>query len=88
MLKENRKRTKTAKELALLTGKSERTIRNYFSQDRNDYEKEALNRRKTAYELRERGLSWQEVAEAMQCSYNAVTSLAKRYRQQDLKESI
>ncbi|ENE3149009.1 plasmid replication protein [Escherichia coli] len=88
MFKENKKRAKTAKELALLTGKSERTIRNYFSQDRDDYEQDALNRRKTAYELREKGLSWKEVAEAMQCSYNAVTSLAKRYKQQDLKESV
>lgn len=88
MLKENKKRTKTAKELALLTGKSERTIRNYFSQDRKDYEQGAYNRRKTAYELRRSGLSWKEIAEAMQCSYSAVTSLAKRYKQQDLKESV
>ncbi|EMF4356051.1 HTH domain-containing protein [Providencia rettgeri] len=87
-MKENKKRTKTAKELAEKTGLSTRTIYRYFAQDREDYEQEALNRRKTAYELRERGLSWKEVAEAMQCSYNAVTSLAKRYKQQDLKESI
>jgi len=60
------------------------TVKRYAAIDREDYEQEALNRRKTAYELREKGLSWKEVAEAMQCSYNAVTSLAKRYKQQDL----
>ena len=75
------------KDIMKMTGRSERTVRKYFSQDRDIYEQEALNRRKTAYELREKGLSWKEVAEAMQCSYNAVTSLAKRYKQQDLKES-
>lgn len=64
------------------------TVKRYAAIDREDYEQEALNRRKTAYELREKGLSWKEVAEAMQCSYNAVTSLAKRYKQQDLKESV
>jgi len=60
------------------------TVKRYAAIDREDYEQEALNRRKTAYELREKGLSWKEVAEAMQCSYNAVTSPAKRYKQQDL----
>jgi len=64
------------------------TVKRYAAINREDYEQDALNRRKTAYELRERGLSWKEVAEAMQCSYNAVTSLAKRYKQQDLKESV
>jgi len=62
------------------------TVKRYAAIDREDYEQEALNRRKTAYELREKGLSWKEVAEAMQCSYNAVTSLAKRYKQQDLTQ--
>lgn len=60
------------------------TVKRYAATPREDYQKEALNRRKTAYELREKGLSWQEVAEAMGSTYNAVTSLAKRYKQQDL----
>lgn len=76
------------KDIMKMTGRSERTVRKYFSQDRDVYEQEALNRRKTAYELRSQGLSWKEVAEAMDSTYNAVTSLAKRYKQQDLKESV
>ncbi|WP_218948747.1 helix-turn-helix domain-containing protein, partial [Acinetobacter sp. YH16031] len=72
----------TQKELAKKFNVSITTVIKYTAIDREDYEKEALNRRKTAYELREKGLSWKEVAEAMQCSYNAVTSLAKRYKQQ------
>jgi hypothetical protein len=39
-MKENKKRNKTAKELAKITGKS-RTIRSYFAQDRSSYEEEA-----------------------------------------------
>ena len=78
----------TQKELAKKFNISITTVIKYTAIDREDYEKEALNRRKKAYELRESGLSWKEVAEAMQCSYNAVTSLAKRYKQQDLKESV
>jgi len=74
----------TQKELAKKFNISITTVIKYTAIDREDYEQEALNRRKTAYELREKGLSWKEVAEAMQCSYNAVTSLAKRYKQQDL----
>jgi len=62
------------------------TVKRYAAIDREDYEKEAYNRRKTAYELRERGLSWKEIAEAMNSTYNAVTSLAKRYKQQDLTQ--
>lgn len=83
-MKENKKRAKTAKEIAKKTGLSPRTICRYIAQDRKEYESEALSRRKTAYELREKGLSWKEIAEAMDSTYNAVTSLAKRYKQQDL----
>lgn len=60
------------------------TVKRYASIDRQDYEQEAFNRRKEAYELREKGLSWKEISEAMHSTYNAVTSLAKRYKQQDL----
>lgn len=83
-MKENKKRTKTAKELAKLTGKSERTIRNYFAQDRSTYEEEAKTRRIKAYELKINGLKIAEIAEALNCSYNAAAGLIKRYKQQDL----
>lgn len=78
----------TQKQLAKKFNISITTVIKYTAIDREDYEQEALNRRKTAYELRERGLSWKQVAEAMNSTYNAVTSLAKRYKQQDLKESV
>ena len=40
------KRSKTARELSELTGKSERTIRHYFAQPRADYEAQSLARTK------------------------------------------
>jgi len=88
MLKENKKRTKTAKELALLTGKSERTIRYYFAQNRKCYETEAKERRFKAYTMRSDGFSIKDIANVLGCSYNAAAALIKRYKQQDLKESV
>lgn len=87
-MKSKIRRGLTQKQFAEKFDVSITTVKRYAAIKREDYEQDALNRRKTAYELRERGLSWKEVAEAMQCSYNAVTSLAKRYKQQDLKESV
>jgi len=83
-MKENKKRNKTAKELAKITGKSERTIRSYFAQDRSSYEEEAKKRRLKAYELKNNGLKLAEIATALGCSYNAAAGLIKRYKQQDL----
>jgi len=40
------KRSKTARELSELTGKSQRTIRRYFAQPRADYEEQSLSRAK------------------------------------------
>ncbi|MEY0133879.1 sigma factor-like helix-turn-helix DNA-binding protein [Providencia rettgeri] len=74
----------TQKEFAKKFDVSISTVKKYASMDRKDYEQEALERRKRAYELREKGLSWKDIAEAMGLTYNAVTSLAKRYKQQDL----
>ncbi|ENT2394094.1 MULTISPECIES: helix-turn-helix domain-containing protein [Enterobacteriaceae] len=83
-MKENKKRNKTAKELAKITGKSERTIRSYFAQDRSSYEEEAKKRRLKAYELKNNGLKLAEIATALGCSYHAAAGLIKRYKQQDL----
>ena len=44
-----------AKEIMEMTGRSERTVRKYFSQSRDDYEKTAMDRRRQAYELRSQG---------------------------------
>jgi len=84
MLKKTEKRNKTARELAELTGLSERTIIRYYAQPREDYEQEAAARRKQAFELRQKGLEWKDVADSMNATIDAVKSLAKRYKQQDL----
>jgi len=84
MLKKTEKRNKTARELAELTGLSERTIIRYYAQPREDYEQEAASRRKQAFELRQKGLAWKDVANAMGATINAAKSLAKRYKKQDL----
>lgn len=42
---------------------------------------EAPKRRKKAYELRQRGQSWKEVASHMDCSIDAAQALARRHRE-------
>lgn len=88
MLKNNMKRTITAKELALLTGKSERTIRNHVAQNRKCYEAEAKERRLRAYTMRSSGFSINDIANTLGCSYNAAAALIKRYKQLDNKGNI
>ncbi|HGT2604687.1 TPA: plasmid replication protein [Klebsiella pneumoniae] len=77
------KRTKPAKVFAKKLGVSVRTIKRYIAQPRSEYEKEAENRRKIAYCLRQKGLKWREVAEEMNTTEHAVKALAKRYKQID-----
>uniref|UniRef100_UPI0013C305CA plasmid replication protein n=1 Tax=Klebsiella pneumoniae TaxID=573 RepID=UPI0013C305CA len=68
-----------AKEIMEMTGRSERTLRNYSSQSLDDYEKTAIDRRRQAYELRSQGLKWQQVADKMGCSYHGAVALYRRY---------
>lgn len=78
------KRKNTAKDLAKKLGIHERTVRRYIALPREDYESEAENRRKTAYNLHfNDGLKWREVAEKMNATEDAVKALAKRYKQID-----
>lgn len=78
------KRKNTAKDLAKKLGIHERTVRRYIALPREDYESEAENRRKTAYNLHFKdGLKWRDVAEKMNTTENAVKALAKRYKQID-----
>lgn len=44
---------------------------------------EAPKRRKRAYELRQKGKSWKEVASVMECSVDAVQSLERRFREEN-----
>ena len=78
------KRKNTAKYLSKKLGIHERTVRRYIALPREDYESEAENRRKTAYNLHFKdGLKWRDVAEKMNTTENAVKALAKRYKQID-----
>lgn len=85
-----RKRNKTAKEVAEKFDMSERTVRRYISEHRNDYERRADKRRQTAYNLRLQGKKWKEVGEVLGCSSEAARALYRRYlvlQEKKLKES-
>lgn len=75
-----------AKEIMEMTGRSERTVRKYFSQTRDDYEDEAASRRKKAYELRARGLKWKDVGKELNTSLHGAVALYKRYLKIDLNQ--
>lgn len=76
-----KKRKMTAREAGLRFGKSARTIRRLVALDRSDYEAEAKERREKAYTLKQQGMTWAEVGEAMGCTAEAASQLGKRYRQ-------
>lgn len=80
-----KKRTLKAREVALLEGISERTVRKYIAQPREDYEKEAQEKRRLAFHLRSSGLKWREVAEKMNTTENAAIAYYRRYLALDLK---
>ena len=80
-----KKRTLKAREVALLEGISERTVRKYIAQPREDYEKEAQEKRSLALHLRSSGLKWREVAEKMNTTENAAIAYYRRYLALDLK---
>lgn len=75
-----------AKEIMKMTGRSERTVRKYFSQPRETYEDEAASRRKKAYELRQEGLKWKDVGKALDTSLHGAVALYKRYLKLDLNQ--
>ena len=70
-----------------MTGRSERTVRKYFSQSRDDYEKQQwiVVVRLTNYEAR--GLKWQQVADKMGCSYHGAVALYRRYVALDMPQN-
>jgi transposase len=75
-----KRRSLTSTEAAKRFGKSPRTIRRLVAEDRSDYEATAAARRQQAHDLKQQGMSWAEVAEAMGCSTEAAKQLGKRYR--------
>lgn len=71
----------TAREVAERTGKSERTVRRYFAEDREDFERRAAARRERAAELRAGGASYKAIADELGCSTGTVGRLLHEYRQ-------
>lgn len=72
--------------LAQKYGLSARTIRRDLrdlgaSKSREQYEKDAQTRRRIAYELRQSGLKWAEVADKMGLSLANAKMLGTRYKQ-------
>lgn len=78
-----KKRKVTAKEAAKRLGLSERTIRNYQAEYRNDYEKRAAERREMAHKLRSHGMTWADVGKALNCSPEAARALSNRFIAQE-----
>ena len=70
-----------------MTGRSERTVRKYFSQSRDDYEKQQwiVVVRLTNYGSQ--GLKWQQVADKMGCSYHGAVALYRRYVALDMPQN-
>jgi len=75
-----------AKELAEMAGVSRRTVVKYYAMSRDTYEEEAAERRKKAYELREKGLKWKDVGKELDTSLHGAVALYKRYLKLDLNQ--
>ncbi|ECG7208043.1 TPA: HTH domain-containing protein [Escherichia coli] len=77
------RRNKTAKEMAQRLNISDRTVRKLIALPREDYEKEAKQRRLKAFVLRESGMKWSDVGIALGTTKHGAIALYKRYQQID-----
>ena len=75
------RRKATAKELAAQMGCSERTVRRLAAEPREQFLARAAQRRTRAWELRQSGLSYKQIAEEMGESVGAVGRLIHSARQ-------
>ena len=73
-------RTKTAREVAEKLGVSPRTVRRYVAAPRNWWEEQRRALRAKAISLRETGMTWQQIGEALGCSSEAARALGRRAR--------
>lgn len=73
-------RSKTARELADKFGVTPRTIRNHMAAPRNWWEEQRRALRAKAISLRETGMTWQQIGEALGCSSEAARALGRRAR--------
>lgn len=78
-----KRRTKTAREIAEKFGISERTVRTMIAEPRDEYLARASTKREQAAELRAEGLSVRAIAEKMGISKSAAGRYVKDY---DLKD--
>lgn len=76
----------TQKQLAEKFNISVTTVIKYTAIERESYEAKAKERRLKAYTMRSNGFSLKEIAEELDCSYNAAAALVKRYKQLDIAE--
>ncbi|WP_368913063.1 helix-turn-helix domain-containing protein [Providencia stuartii] len=76
----------TQKEVAKQFNVSITTVIKYTAIEREEYERKAKERRLKAYTMRSNGFSLKEIAEELDCSYNAAAALVKRYKQIDMVE--
>lgn len=74
-----RHRTMTAKEAGEKIGRSARTVQRLVALDRKDYLERAAKRRQKIFEMRSVGHSWNEIAEALDSTYNSVRSTYYQY---------
>lgn len=71
----------TAREVAERTGKTARTVRRYFAEDREHYESSAAERRERAAALRAGGATYREIADDMGVSTGTVGRLLHEHRE-------
>lgn len=71
----------TAREVAERTGKTARTVRRYFAEDREDFEGRAAARRERAAALRAGGATYKAIADDLGCSTGTVGRLLHEYRE-------
>lgn len=72
------RRERTAREVAAQLGVSERTVRRFIAQPRDEFMSDVQARRERIRELREQGLSYRAIADAVGCSIGTVHNALKR----------
>lgn len=73
-------RKKTAKEVAAKLGVSERTVRRYVAAPRDWWKQQRHELREKAATLRDTGMTWKQVGEALGVTEGAARALGKRAR--------
>lgn len=76
----------TQKEVAKQFNVSITTVIKYTAIEREEYERKAKERRLKAYTMRSQGFSIKDIANVLDCSYNAAAALIKRYKQIDMRK--